>query len=155
MIRLCCNIFDPVWRKGLEEAIRNIDDKFRIPLLEKYMSLPPGSLELEVAYRWPSLLISENLAFLKEWPRMEANIQFLLQWRGIIEDYSKDWLRNYLNISNAYIQPGVSLDNSEALNFCTPNTEKSSREKKEFELPPFFQPKKYNDISEIIMVFWK
>ena len=28
IIRLCFDIFSPVWRKGLEKAIHNIDDKF-------------------------------------------------------------------------------------------------------------------------------
>ena len=64
---------------------------------------------------------------------MEVSIWFLLQWRRIVEDDSKDWLENYLNIFKAYIHPGMLLDNLEALNFCTPNMEKSSREKNEFE----------------------
>ena len=28
IIRLCYEIFSPVWRKGLEKVIRSIDDKF-------------------------------------------------------------------------------------------------------------------------------
>ena len=69
---------------------------------------------------------------------MEASIQFLLQWRGIVEDVSNDWLINYLNIFKDYIHPRVVLDNLEALNFCTPNTEKSSKEKNAFKFPPNF-----------------
>ena len=69
---------------------------------------------------------------------MEASIQFLLWWRGIVEDDNKEWLMNYLNVFKAYIHHGVVLDNIEALKFCTLNIEKSSREKYEFEFPPNF-----------------
>ncbi len=64
---------------------------------------------------------------------MEASIKFFLWWRGIIEDNRKDFLMNYLNIFKAYIHLGVVLDNIEALNFYTLKTEKSSKEKYEFE----------------------
>lgn len=138
---------------GLEEAIKSIDEKLRIPLPKRYMAHPPGSPNLVVVIQCPSLVIRENLAFYKEWPKMEANIQFLLRWRGIVEDDSKDWLKNYLNIFKAYIHLGVVLDKLEALNFCTPNMEKSNREKNIFEFPPNFQLEKPNDISKIIMVY--
>ena len=69
---------------------------------------------------------------------MEANIQFLLWWRGIIEDNSKDWLRNYLRIFKSYVHLGVELDNLEALDFCMPNMEKANRENSAFEFPSNF-----------------
>ena len=32
MIHLCCNIFYPVWRVGLEEVVKSINENLRIPL---------------------------------------------------------------------------------------------------------------------------
>ena len=78
---------------------------------------------------------------------MEANIHFLLKGRGIVEDSNKEWLRSYLDIFKSYIHPSVVLDNLEALEFCIPNMEKSSREKSSFVFPPNFQSKNPNDIA--------
>ena len=66
MVSLFRNIFNLVWRKGLEQAIYNIDEKFCIPLPEKCMSFLLGSLDLETALRCPTLIIRENLAFFHE-----------------------------------------------------------------------------------------
>ena len=57
MFRLCLNVFNPVWCVGLEEAIMSIDEKFRIPLLEMYMAHPPGSFDLAIVSRRPSLVV--------------------------------------------------------------------------------------------------
>lgn len=78
IICLCCSVFDPTWRKGLEQAICSIDGKMRIPLLEIYMEFLPGSLELDMAFHYPSLVIRENFTFYRECPKMEASIHFLL-----------------------------------------------------------------------------
>ena len=114
---------------------------------------PLGSFELAIVPRHPSLVIQENELFFQEWPKIKANIHFLLKWRGIIEDHSKAWLRNYLSIFNSYIQLGVELDNLEALDFDIPNMEKSNREKHTFEFSPNFQTKNPKNIAEIIMVY--
>lgn len=90
IIHLCCSIFDPMWRKGLEQAVYSIDEKLRIPLPEKYMDLSPESPELKVSFRCPSLVIRNFFAFYREWPKMEASIQFLLHWRGIMEEENRD-----------------------------------------------------------------
>ena len=70
-------------------------------------------------------------------------------------DNSKEWLKSYLKLFNSYIHPGVDLGNLDALDFCTPNIEKFSREKNSFEFLPHFKYKNPNDISKVIMVFWK
>ena len=77
-ISLCYNIFNPTWRGGLEEAVRSIDDKLRVPLPEIYMAYPPGSFELTIVLRCPSLVIREDDLFFQVWPKMEASIHFLL-----------------------------------------------------------------------------
>ena len=82
---------------------------------------------------------------------MEANIYFLLRWRGILEDHSNAWLRNYLNIFNSYIQLGVELDNLEALDLCILNMEKFSKETSAFKILPNFQTENPKDI----VVYWK
>ena len=69
---------------------------------------------------------------------MELCFQFLLGWRRIMVDNGHEWLINYLSLFNAYIHPRVELGNLDALEFCTPNIEKSSREKFSFEFPPHF-----------------
>ena len=56
---------------------------------------------------------------------------------------------------NAYIQPSVTFDNLDALNFCTLNVEKTSRSKVDFEFPPNYYVEQPNDILEVTMVYWK
>ena len=139
MVRLCLNIFYPIWCQGLVEAIMSLDEKFRVPLPEMDMDHPLGSFNLEIVPRQHALVIRDLVAFNKVWPKMESSIQFLLGWRGIMVDNRKEWLRSYLGLFNAYIHPGVGFGNLDALDFCTPNIEKSSREKFSFEFPPFFR----------------
>ena len=86
---------------------------------------------------------------------MESSIQFLLKWRGIVANDGIEWLKGYLRMFKSYIHPSVELGNLDALDFCTPNIEKSSKEINSFEFPPHFQSENPNDIVEVIMVFWK
>ena len=79
IVKLCNDIFSPIWCKGREKAVYSIDEKFWIPLPEKYMSLPLGVADLETTPHWQSLIVRESLAFYKEWPHMEASINFLLR----------------------------------------------------------------------------
>ena len=65
------------------------------------------------------------------------------------------WLVNYLKIYKAYVHLGVTFDNLDNLDFCTPNIEKTSREKSSFEFPPFFKVQNPNDFVEVIMIYWK
>ena len=94
IVRLYRDLFVPSWRKGLEKAVYSIDSKFRIPYPEKFMNLPVGHPDLVTAPRRQSLVIRENLAFYREWPKMEASLFFLLQWRGIIVEENMEWLIN-------------------------------------------------------------
>ena len=71
--KLCFDIFSPVWQKGLEKVVYSINKKFKIPLLEKYRSLPLGVVDLDTTPWWQSLIFRESLAFYKEWPHMEEN----------------------------------------------------------------------------------
>ena len=89
MIRLCYNIFNPIWCVGLEEAVMSIDGKCRNPLPEMYMAHPLGSFELAIVPRHPCLVIRENALFFLVWPKIEASIHFLLRWRGISKDHKK------------------------------------------------------------------
>jgi hypothetical protein len=41
---------------------------------------------------------------------MEASVNFLLRWRGIIEDPSKSWLTDFLHIFEAYIEIDHNFD---------------------------------------------
>ena len=45
---------------------------------------------------------------------------------------------NYLDLLKAYIHLGVEFSILDRLVFCTPNIEKTSREKSSFEFPPNF-----------------
>ena len=87
---------------------------------------PPGSFDLAMVIRSPTLVVQENVAFIKECPKTEASIQVLLRWRVNIEDERKFWLKNYLGLFKAYIHPSVDLDNIEDLELCTADMEKSS-----------------------------
>ena len=86
---------------------------------------------------------------------MEASITFLLYWRGIVVEANKDWLTDYLNIFHAYIHSRVSFENLDALIFYTPNVDKTSRLKTNFELRRNFQFENPIDISNVVMVFTK
>ena len=68
-------------------------------------------------------------------------------------DTNVEWLKNYLNIFNAYIEPSIDLDNLVELDFSMPNFDKSSKEQNSLVFPPNFQSGDPNDIIEIIMVF--
>ena len=121
-------MFDSVWCYRLVEAIMSLDYKARVPLPKIYMAYPPGSLDIAVVPRRPVLAIKDNLAFARVWPKMEASINFLLRWRGIMVDPDVAWLSNYLNIFKCYIELGTNLNNLEDLDFCMPNLEKTSKE---------------------------
>ena len=117
-----------------------------------YMDRPSGSFDLAIVPRWLALVICDHAAFNQVWPKMESSIQFL-KWRGIVVDDGKEWLQSYLGLFKSYIHLGVELGNLDGLDFCTPNIEKSSKEKNSFEFPPHFQVENPNDIAEVIMVF--
>ena len=78
IIQLCNVIFQSTRRKGPKNVVRSMDKKMHIPLPERYMASPPGSFELDTAYRQPLLIICESLAFYTQWPKMEVSIRFLL-----------------------------------------------------------------------------
>ena len=152
---LCRDSFVPAWRKGLEHTVDNIDNSFRIPYPEKYMSLPIGHPELDTAPHWQSLIIQENLAFYREWTKMEANLNFLLRWRGIFMEDNTAWLTNYLRLFKAHIQEGVTFENLDDLDFNTPNVECTSKSKLVYEFPPNYQIEDDNDTMDVIIVLWK
>lgn len=152
IIRLCRNLFVPAWRKGLEQAVHSLDNRLRIPLPERYMSLPIGNPDLAMAPCRHSLIIRENLTFVQEWPQMKASLNFLLRWRGIIQENNTIWLSEYLRLNNAYIQTGVTFENLNAVDFSTPNAERTSRRKTTFVFPPNYQVENYNDITNVIIV---
>ena len=64
-----------------------------------------------------------------------------------MDDPNKVWLRVYLGIFMSYIDPGLVLDNLEALEFCIPNMEKTSKKKSSFVFPLNFQSENPNDIA--------
>ena len=66
-----------------------------------------------------------------------------------------DWLINYLHLFNAYIQPRVTFENLDDLDFNTPNVERTSKRKFIFEFPPNYQVEQFSDITDVIMVLWK
>ena len=74
MIQFCYNIFNPVWRVGLDEVIKSINQKLRIPLPKMYMAHPLSIFDLTMVIRCPTLVIRENVAFIKKWPKMKASI---------------------------------------------------------------------------------
>ena len=61
ILKLCLDIFSPVWKKGVEKAILSMDDKQCISLPERYMSLPTNSEDLIFAPRRQALIIRDNL----------------------------------------------------------------------------------------------
>lgn len=155
IIRLCRNLFVPAWRKGLEQAVHSMDNRLRIPLPERYMSLPIGHPDLVTAPRRHSLIIRDNFKFMQEWPQMKNSLNFLLRWRGIIQEGNTRWLSEYLRQNNAYVQRGVSFENLDDVEFSTPNAERTSRRKTTFVFPPNYQVENYNDIANVIIVSWK
>ena len=119
------------------------------------MSLPIGHPELDTAPLRQSLIICENLAFCREWTKMEASLNFLLRWRGIMMENNTTWLTNFLRLFKAHIQEGVTFENLDDLDFSTPNAERTSKRKLVYEIPPNYQIEDDNDIMDVIMVLWK
>ena len=119
------------------------------------MRHPPSPEDLDTAPRHQALVIREGLAFTKEWPYMEASVQFFLRWKKIVADDSKEWLTNYLKMLNAFIKSGVKFDSPSTLEFSILNSEKSSRLKLNYELPPNVDVDDSKGFPEVIMVNWK
>lgn len=59
---------------------------------------------------------------------MEASVNFLLRWRGIIVDPSKTWLIDFLHIFEAYTEIDNNFDDLDKMEFILPNFIRSSRE---------------------------
>lgn len=152
MVRLCSNLFNSVLCHGIEEAIMILDDKARVLLPETYMAYPPRSFDIAIVPRHPTLVIRDIHEFSRAWPKMEASINFLLRWRGVRDDQDCEWLLNYLNIFNSYIEPGTDLNDWVNLEFCLPNFEKSSKERTSLVFPPNFHFEDSHEISKVIMV---
>ena len=152
IIRLCLNIFNPLWLVGLEEAVMSIDLYNNIPPPEIYMNTSPGPLMTYSHLFRPVIYICDLPAFHKVWDKMKASIFFLIGWRGISENDSMEWLHNYLTSTRAYIEPGTNFDHLPSLFFCIPNMDKSSKIRTEYVIPPGFQVDEELDIAEIIMV---
>ena len=155
IIRLCRDLYVLAWRKGLEQAVYNIDHRSRIPYPEKYMNLPFGHPDLDTAHRRQSLVIREYSTLQREWPKIEASLNFILRWRGIIVEENTEWLTNYLRLFKAHIQEGVSFANLNDLEFSTPNAERTSKRKLVYEFPPNYQIEEFSDIMDVILVLWK
>ena len=119
------------------------------------MNLPVGLPDLDTAPRRHLLVIREHLSFQREWPKMEASLNFMLRWRGIIAEENKEWLTNYLRLFKAHIQEGVTFENLDDLEFSTPNAERTSKRKLVYEFPPNYQIEEFSDIMDVIMVLWK
>lgn len=82
-------MFDLVWCVGFKEFIKSLDKKLHIPLPKMYMAHPPGSFDLAIVPRRPSLVTHEHAIPNLVWPKIESSIYFLLRWRGILEDEGK------------------------------------------------------------------
>ena len=155
IIRLTHNIFDPCWLIGLEIVVANIDIRLQIPLLEAYMEYEVNSPELDRSLRCSCLVIIDNVHFFREWLRMECSINFLLRWRGIIEDPSRDWLTNYLRAYDAYIHPNVDLTNLDDVEFYLPHYDKTSKGRSTYEFPLGSKATTLHEATKIIMIFKK
>lgn len=155
IVRLCVDIFNPVWKKGLEKVVFSIDDKGRIPYPKKYMGLPLGVEELRTTPRWQCFIVRDNLAIFRAWPRMEASVNFLLDWRGIRVEENLEWVVKYIKMFKAYVSPGVVFNNLNTLEFCILNAEKLSRLRVDYVLPPNMVMNDPDSILEVIMVSWK
>ena len=154
MLRLCLNIFNLTWSHGITEVIAGLDKNLCFPLPEMYMEPPPGSLIIANIPRRPALVIKDREIFKAAWRKMETCFYFLMGWRKIIPMVGDEWLLRYLRAHKAYIDEGVTFDNLERVNLCTPNIEKTSRNKNFFVFPPGFEVENPNDISEVIMICW-
>ena len=99
----------------------SIDDKIKILLLEAYMAHQLDSFKLTISPKHPYLVVRDNILFFREWPRMEVGMQFLLRWRGIKEDPTREWLMTYLQAFDAYIHLDVDFVGLEVVEFCLPN----------------------------------
>ena len=152
IVRLCEEIFNPVWRRGLEKAVHSIDEKGRIPFPEKYMELPLDAEELKTAPRRQCLLVRNNLVFFRAWPRMEASVNFLLRWRGIRVEDNLDWAVNYINMFQNYVSPDVVFNNLNNLEFCILNAEKSSKLRTDYVFPPNLVMDNEDSVPKVIMV---
>ena len=86
---------------------------------------------------------------------MEASLNFMLYWRGIIAEENKEWLTNYLQLFRAHIQERVMFKNLDNLEFSTPNAEQTSKRKMVYEFPQNYQIEEFSDIMDVIMVLWK
>ena len=83
---------------------------------------------------------------------MEASVIFLLRWRGHIIEETNNWVQDYLNLFNCFIQPGVSFENLKALNFSILKSEKTSRKKIFFDLPINMVTEEMGDDPEVVTV---
>jgi hypothetical protein len=155
MSRLYSNLFNSVWTHGMEEAIRSLDDRGRVPAPEIYMSHPPVSLAMAFAPRRSAIVIRNSQDFFEAWPNMKVSINFLLRWRGIKDDFGNEWLLKYLNTFNAYIEPGIDMTNWTNLEYSLPNFDKSSKERTTLVFHLDFASEDFTEISEIIMVYDK
>ena len=68
-----------------------------------------------------------------------------------MEEEDREWLSNYLNAFNSYIQPRVVFDNLDALKFCTPNSKKTSRVKFDFRIQMTFMKSLWYTINKVFL----
>ena len=68
----------------------SIDLYNQIPLPEIYTAMVPRTPVTNSHLTRPVLCICDLSAFNREWDNMEANMHFLLYWRGISEEKSMD-----------------------------------------------------------------
>ena len=83
---------------------------------------------------------------------MEASVNFLLRWKGVIAEDNSEWVRKYLDLYNTYIQPGISFEDLNALKFGILKSEKTSRKKTRCELPLNMPMDDSDEDLEVIMV---
>jgi hypothetical protein len=86
---------------------------------------------------------------------MELSINFLLRWRGIVEDPEMDWLTNYLRVYDVDIHPDVNSNNLEDVEFCLPNYDRTSRGRSSYGLPPRSKATTLHEAMEIILAYKK
>ena len=83
---------------------------------------------------------------------MEASVDFLLRWRGIVVTDNNQWVHNYLRMFHTYVQLGVTFGDLKALNFSILKSEKTSRAKTCCELPQNMISDDSDDDPEVVMV---